>query len=178
VDGQAAFLDEEPDHTVIDYFQGLRQFRERGAPTFLPTALKSGLRKHPEVVKLEEAAARDGKHSEASKALRSLLKSLEHRALVSYRAAWMRERRDWKILTRGKVSPEVDDNTSQLTLILPERSRIQAKMASTLSLTAAEMREAIQDIYTLIARDGEVFYLPGEEPRNGLCPVCGDDVER
>lgn len=51
-------------------------------------------------------------------------------------------------------------------------------MASTLSLTAAEMREAIQDIYTLIARDGEVFYLPGEEPRNGLCPVCGDDVER
>jgi hypothetical protein len=104
--------------------------------------MKADLRKHPEVVALEEAVARDGKRSEASKALKGLLKRLDHRALVSYRAVWIRERRDWKILTQGKVSLEVDTDSNQLTLILPERSCIQTKMSSALPLTTVEMRDA------------------------------------
>jgi hypothetical protein len=167
VDGQAAFLGEKADHSVIGYFQGLGRFRERGAPTCLPAAMKADLRNHPDVVRLE---------GEALKARR--LKSLEHRALNSYRAEWLRDRRDWKILTRGKVSPEVDTDSNQLSLVLPERNRIQAKMSDPSPLSTVEMREAIQDIYTLIARNYKVFYLPGEEPQDGLCPVCGEDVER
>ena len=36
VNGMRSFLDEETDHRAIDYFPGLEQFREHGAP--LPVA--------------------------------------------------------------------------------------------------------------------------------------------
>jgi hypothetical protein len=142
--------------------------------------MKADLEKHPEVVRLKEkeAAARDGRErEEAKKALRSLLPSLEHKAFISYREAWIRQRRDWKILTRGKISPEVDRDGNHLNLILPERSRIAEKMESDAPLTTGQMRDAIQDVYTLITRDYTVFYLPGEEPLGGLCPVCGINME-
>jgi hypothetical protein len=80
-------------------------------------------------------------------------------------------------LTRGKVAPEVNTDTNQLCLVLPERKRIQEKMSNPKPLSTAEMREVIQDIYTLIARDPEVIYFSGSEPRDGLCPVCGVHVE-
>jgi hypothetical protein len=40
------------------------------------------------------------------------------------------------------------------------------------------MREAIQDLYTLCIRNKDVFYRPGEEPVEGLCPVCDEDIEQ
>lgn len=179
VDGQAAFLNEEADHTVIDYFQGLRRFRERGLPNALPAAMEDDLEKHPEVVKLreKETTAGDGGGRNDAKKAQGLLASLKRKALVSYREAWIRQRRDWKILTRGKISPEVDSDGNHLNLILPERSRIEKKMRSTKPLDTDQMREAIQDVYTLISRDYTVFYRPGEEPLDGLCPVCGKDME-
>ena len=181
VDGQAAFLDEEADHTVIDYFQGLRRFRERGMPSRLPAAMEADLEKDPEIVKLKEkaAVARDGsERDQALNALRSLMTSVRRKALVSFRMSWIRQRRDWKVLTRGKASLEVDTDGNPLALILPERKRIQEKMSSGSPLSKDEMREAIQDFYTLITRDYTVFYRPGEEPVGGSCPVCGEDLER
>lgn len=42
VNGQAAFLDEDPDHRHIDYFQGLERFHEQGLPLKLPVAQREG----------------------------------------------------------------------------------------------------------------------------------------
>jgi hypothetical protein len=39
------------------------------------------------------------------------------------------------------------------------------------------MREATRDLLSLCERDYTVFYLPGEEPVDGLCPVYGDKME-
>ena len=178
MDGQAAFLNEEADHTIVEYFQGLSQFRERGAPTVLPRAIEDNLQNHPEVLKLKErgSAAGNGESVEAKKALRSLLTSLKRKAFISFREAWVRDRRDWKIFTRGKISPEIESDNNQLNLILPERSRITDKMETSKPLLKHEMREAIQDLYTLITRDKAVFYRPGEEPLCGLCPVCNKNM--
>lgn len=38
-DGLAAYLGEQPDHTVVEYFQGIGRFREPGLPTRLPSKL-------------------------------------------------------------------------------------------------------------------------------------------
>jgi hypothetical protein len=179
VDGQAAFLQETADHSVIEYFQGLEQFREPGAPIRLPKAMKADLEKDPEVVALQERAstASDSRErDEARKARERLLKRLEHRAFISFRHRWTRERRDWKILTRGKVSSEVDTDNGRLILLIPERARIADKMKRESGLTMNEMRDATRDLLTLCTRDYTVFFRPGEEPINGLCPVCNREM--
>ena len=181
MDGMSAFLEEAPDHTVVDYFQGLGRFREKGTPTHLPAAMRADLEKHPEILKLEEshdAAETNAERLALLKARRNLLASLGDKALTSFRKAWMRQRRDWKVLTRGKVSTEADSEGNQLNLVMPERDRISKRMQQTEQLTTVEMREAIQDIYTLCTRDYEVFYRPGEEPVEGLCPVCNGDIKK
>jgi len=97
VDGQAAFLGEEADHNAVEYFQGLRQFRERGLPSVLPAAKEDELQQQAEIVKLREriaSAISHGERSEAAKALNSLIPSLRKKALASFRVAWVRQRRD------------------------------------------------------------------------------------
>jgi hypothetical protein len=124
-----------------------------------------------------QAAAQDGsKHDKV--ACRLLLTRLEKKALISFRQAWVRQRRVWKILTRGKLSPEIDVDRDQLNRVIPERDRTSKKMRQTGHLTIPEMREAIQDFYTLCIRNNDVFYRPGEEPLEGLCPVCDEDIEQ
>jgi hypothetical protein len=86
---------------------------------------------NPEVVALKkmEAAARHPHEAAAAKSeWRGLLKRLEREAFKSFRAEWIRERRDWKVLTRGKVSLEVDTDVSRLCLLIPERARITEKI--------------------------------------------------
>ncbi|KAG5787880.1 hypothetical protein H9Q69_013047 [Fusarium xylarioides] len=50
-DGLSAFLRHQPDHTAIEYFQGLSQFRHEGLPTQLPAVLKDKTSRHPEVLR-------------------------------------------------------------------------------------------------------------------------------
>lgn len=58
VDGQGAFLGEALDHTHIDYFQGLGQFREPGLPCKLPARLGEDLKQNPTLQELEAEVRR------------------------------------------------------------------------------------------------------------------------
>lgn len=182
VDGQSAFLGEDPDQSVSEYFQGLSIFREEGVPTSLPQAMKASLQQDPAVLALDEreaAAATPGEAFAARKARTSLLKSLEYQARQAYRKDWVKKRRDWKILTRGKVASDIDTDVSRLCLLIPERARIAALMKRDLKLSRDEMRQATRDLLGLCQRDCPYFSFPGEEgPAKGLCPVCSKTIQR
>ena len=171
-----------PDHSVNEYFQGLSVFREEGVPNFLPQALKAGLQRDPAVVALDEreaAAMTPGEALAAERDRKNLLKRLEHKALQAFRKDWIKKRRDWKILTRGRVASKVDTDVSRLCLLIPERARIAEQMKRDSDISRDEMRQATHDLLELYKRDCTYFSLPGEEgPAGGLCPVCSKKIRR
>jgi hypothetical protein len=182
VDGLAAFLNEAPDHSVSQYFQGLGRFHERGMPTKLSATRKLSLEKHPDILKLQEQVfeaddvlAKDA----ATKALRSLREQLHKAELKSYKEEWLRERRDWKILTRGKIPlPHDLDKAGQIVDLIPERQRIAKQMPLKTPLTGSDMLLAIQDLCTLCINDFSVVYYPGEGPLDGNCRFCQSPMEK
>jgi hypothetical protein len=99
---------------------------------------------------------------------------LKRDALRLYREIWVQERRDWKILTRGREKPQ-DNSKIELAQsiysLFPERSRLADKMAITRPLTPDEMWAALGDLHTLCLRGSDVFHLPGSCLSIGTCPV-------
>jgi hypothetical protein len=144
--------------------------------------MKADLVQDPAVVALDkrEAAAMTPDEALATKRARgNLLKSLEHKALQTFRKDWIKKRRDWKILTPGKVASGVDTDVSRLCLLIPERARIAEQMKRDSDLSRDKMRQATRDLFDLCKRDCTSFYLPGEEgPVNALCPVCRRRIKR
>jgi hypothetical protein len=123
VDGQAAFLGERSDHTHIDYSQGLEKFRERGLPCQLPASRRS--------------------------LVASCRKTLTRLALRQHQEEWVRERRDWKILTRGKEQPHDlcrIDLVHSLCLLIPEPRRLAQRMASDEPLSPGAVWGAMRDL--------------------------------
>ena len=130
VDGQSAFLSVAPDHSINEYFQGLSVFREEGVPNILPQALKAGLQQDPAVVALdkrEAAAMTPGEALAAERDRKNLFRRLEHKALQAFRKDWIKKRRDWKILTQGRVASKVNTDISRLCLLIPEQAKIASK---------------------------------------------------
>ncbi len=86
-------------------------FRERGLPCQLPASLEHRVNRDPRLLELERKvqehspadpeAAKEAKRSLAT----SCRKTLTRLALRQHQEEWVRERRDWKILTRGKEQP-------------------------------------------------------------------------
>ena len=190
VDGQAAYLGESTDHRHVDYFQSLEKFREQGLPCELPAHLAESLGGDSRLVELEnEVQALAGKGG-ASTALREAKsrrdgyrKSLKRAALRQHQEKWIRERRDWKILTRGKErsgDTYKTDLVQSLCLLIPERGRLAQVMASDEPLAPPVMWLAMQDLYSLCTRDLTILYLPGHEPLDNACPVkcCRQKLNR
>ncbi|GKT83761.1 hypothetical protein Ct61P_01611 [Colletotrichum tofieldiae] len=182
VDGLSAFFGENPDHTAVEFFQGIEKFREQGAPTALPAASERALWQNEEVVALEKELTLvkgSSKERQVSSALHSLRRRLRANALTKYRRDWVRERRDWKILTRGKVQPALGPvRSNQLTPFIPELERVERLMASMSKLGKPSMRQAVQDLYSLASKDCTVLYYPGEEPIGGGCRFCGTHLSK
>ncbi|KAL2440885.1 hypothetical protein ABEF95_008226 [Exophiala dermatitidis] len=180
VDGQAAFLGESSDHRHIDYFQSLEKFREQGLPCKLPAHLEETISRDPHLCELQSEVQaltlKEGQGAtltEAKRRLASYRKTLKHAALRQHQEEWVRERRDWKILTRGKEQPGdicKTDLAGRLCLI-PERGRLAQRMASDEPLSPDAMWDAMRDLHALCIRDFSVLYLPGLEPVDGACPV-------
>lgn len=176
VDGQSAFLDEEADHSHIDFFQSLARFREKGLPCDLPLKLEHELQMDPGLVSwndkvrdLEGPALNEAKRKRAS-----YLKTLKKTALRQYQDQWVQQRRDWKILTRGREQPNdpcKTDITRHMFLLMPERGRLAQKLTSETMLSPAQTRSAMRDMFSLCCRADPVVYLPGLEPVNDACPV-------
>ncbi|KAF4430809.1 hypothetical protein CFRS1_v009588 [Colletotrichum fructicola] len=182
VDGLSAFFGENPDHTAVEFFQGIEKFREQGAPTTLPAASERALWQNGEVVAFEKELTLvkgSSKERQVSSALHSLRRRLRSNALTEYRRNWVRERRDWKVLTRGKVQPALGPvRSNQLTPFIPELERVERLMVSMSKLGKLSMRQAVQDLYSLASKDCTVLYYPGEEPIGGGCRFCGTDLSK
>ena len=179
VDGQAAFLSEQVDHSHIEYFQGLEKFREPGLPCKLPAHLKESLRHDSRRLELESevqqyASKNSANLTESKKRLASYLRTLHSKTLREYQEAWIQRRRDWKIETRGKEQahePDRTDLVESLCLLFPEHARLAQRLASDELLTAETKWLAMEDLYTLCTRDSPVLYLPHCQPVKGRCPV-------
>lgn len=101
-------------------------------------------------------------------------KKIERDALRQYQESWIQERRDWKVLTRGKEVAKDNSKTElvqSIYLLFPERGRLAKKMASACPLTSDEMWDALRDLYTLCLEDSNVLYLPGSRPMDDACPT-------
>ncbi|KAK3175952.1 hypothetical protein OEA41_007274 [Lepraria neglecta] len=114
----------------------------------------------------------------AESKVRAYRASLRKKRLQQYKLEWIRERRDWKVKTRGKESPDDEKRTDLLDIlsrVMPERGRLAKMMISDRVVMEEERKEAIQDLCSLASRDCTVLYRPGEQPTQGLCPVkaCG-----
>lgn len=176
VDGLAAFLGETPDHSPSQYFQSLEGFYERGVPSELPYALFREVEEDPQIQERKrQASAGD---VEAKKALPALRRRLKESKLKSYQNKWLEERRDQKILTRGKLSPIESKSPLELIDPLPERQQIATQIRLKAPLEVSEMRKATQLLYTLCTKDFTVRYYPGEEPVDGNCRFCGIPMSR
>ncbi|KAJ5320665.1 hypothetical protein N7508_000948 [Penicillium antarcticum] len=74
---------------------------------------------------------------------------------------WVRERRDQRILSRGKEEPVISDNdvyTRAQSFIMPEIARISALMSSDKELSFNEMLLFVDDLKSHCGRDFEVAY--------------------
>jgi hypothetical protein len=125
-----------------------------------------------------QALTREGRAgsalAEAKRHRNSYRKTLHCKALRQYQEQWVQDRRDWKILTRGKERPNdhcKTDLVQNLCLLIPERGRLALIMASDEPMSPAATWQAMLDLYSLSTRDLSVLYLPGLEPFEGACPV-------
>ena len=169
------------DHRHVDYFQSLEKFREPGLPCKLPTRFGKALKSDPGLVELEDEIRALVQEEGASSALdsaksrrNSYHKALYRKTLRRYQEQWVQDRRDWKILTRGKEQPSglcKTDLVQNLCLLVPERGRLALIMASDEPLSPAATWQAMLDLHSLCNRDLSVLYLPGLEPFEGACPV-------
>ncbi|CAG7932841.1 unnamed protein product [Penicillium olsonii] len=185
MDTVSAVLDEADQSDHIEYFQGYVQFYERGLPSELPAEVKKSILEKPDMVRMRDRIdlferdhdANSLKHEqlEYRKAL------VRHRLseLKQYQNRWVREKRDQKIINRGKEEPrhlENDICTRTQMLIMPEVARIATAMSCTKELSFDEKLLFVQDLQTQCVRDFDVVYLPNESPVQGLCPVKGCQI--
>ncbi|KAL3952774.1 hypothetical protein ACCO45_012717 [Purpureocillium lilacinum] len=120
-DGFAAFMRESPDHSVIDYFQGLGQFWQPGLPTSLPASLETKVLEHPEVItydqRIQNAVGEQAK-AKAITARQSAIKRQRRSALKRHRADAMEIKQREKLL--HGVPLTLDDDHDPLNDLIPE----------------------------------------------------------
>jgi len=108
--------------------------RERGLPTKLLAEKKKAPEElQEELSQLQEAKAPKTEVNTARNNVRNCRGRLRNKALKKHQSEWVRQRRDWKIDTRGKIRAEDDTKTdleNVLTKMMPARGRIATIMVS------------------------------------------------
>ncbi|KAL6716976.1 hypothetical protein ACLMJK_004889 [Lecanora helva] len=189
VDGRSAFLSETAQHDHVNFFQSYAKLREPGLITKLPAAKAVAIWRNPELLDLEkrlkqlqDTNATAAEIKVAQRSVSRLYHQLSSQILVQCQQEWVQDRRDWKVQTRGKESPndfEQKDLSEVLHKLMPEYGRLAKMMISPAVVSQEERKQAIRDLSVLVARDCETLYRPGEEPINGFCPVedCQTDMK-
>ena len=187
VDGRSAFLNEPAQHDHIDYFQSFAKSREKGLPSRLPAEREDAIRRDPQLLgfkskvhRLKEGNGTASQIRAAENKARSYRASLTQKSLQQYKLEWVRQRRDWKVKTRGRASPNDDGHTDLLEIlsqVMPERGRLARTMVSDKVVSKEERRQAIEDLCSLASQDCTILYRPGERPVEGFCPVNGCGVK-
>ncbi|KAK9414184.1 putative C2H2-type domain-containing protein [Seiridium unicorne] len=164
---------QQPDNSVPEFFQGLSLFREEGAPTKLSHKEEQNLLQSPKLHELDSKKGLTAKEYLQSR--RRILAKLRRKKLASVQRQYITDKRDWKVLTKGKIREESSSWLSGLSnvfRIVPERARLAEKMRSRTPLSSEGSKEAMKDFFLLLTRDYGVFYRPGEAPVEGKCPFC------
>ena len=189
IDTVSAVLGEEEQTSHIEYFQGFERFYERGLPGELPAEIEASILQTPEVVDIRrrieqlEASNSDKKVTAAEKLNhRKTLIRLRLAGLKEYQNRWVREKRDQRILNRGKAEPVISDNnvsTRAQSLLMPELAHISTLMSSDRELSFDEMLLFVDDLKTYCERDVDVAYLPRESPIQDRCPArdCLEEIK-
>ena len=180
--GRSAALDEPAQHDHVDYFQSFAKFHKTGLPTKLPAGEAAAISRHPQFLALESEMSRlkseHGSPSQIQAAVRQTRACrlrLTRKRLQQYKLEWVRERRDWKVATRGQgrsEEPAPTDLSDILARVMPERGRLAKTMISNRVVSEKERKDAIRDLCTLTSLDCTTVYRPGEEPTQGVCPVA------
>ena len=165
VSGRDAFLGEAASHDHVDFFQSFARFREKGLPNCLPAEQEDAIKqdcyiKLRNYIHLLKAQNADPSELKAARSKASSdRRSITARRLQQHKLEWVRERRYWKIATRGKEQPDDDPKTDLLDIlsrITQERGLLAKTMISDAIASNEERRQAVQDLYSLISRDCSV----------------------
>lgn len=179
-DGFAAFMGEEPDHTAVEYFQGISRFWQPGLPTELPAALRAEVSTSPEIIehdrKIQEAVDTSTR-DRAKKDRQNAIKRLEKRTLELHRAECMKQMRN-KRLIHGITPSALGDDLDPLNELIPEKGRVAEAMVSDSPLGLGRELGVMRDMVFLLTAPWTVFYRPEELPQDGACPYCGKKMER
>ncbi|ODM19363.1 hypothetical protein SI65_05981 [Aspergillus cristatus] len=174
IDTVSDVLGEEEEMYHIEYFQGYEQFWEVSLPRELPAGQKEAILGRPELVAMQEHIEQlladkassvdvDFERQEYRKALISIQLSELH----CYQAQWVQERRDWRIVSRGKVNLEyLESNpcSRALALIMPELGCIAEMLSSAEPLSFDEKLLFAKHLLTQCHCDYDVTFLPNEAP--------------
>lgn len=190
----AAVLDEDPDKDGdsehIEYFQGFNKYYEPGLPGSLPAEVEHKILQKPELLDIKDRITHLKTQNDNMRLIDYETKHykktlLRHRLfeLKEYQRRWVREKRDQRILNRGKEETpalEKDVCTQALALIMPKSARIAIMMSCTEELSFERMLLFVEDLRKHCSRDFDVVYLPGENPDQGRCPVesCQKSIRR
>jgi hypothetical protein len=183
MDTVSAVLGEEDQSSHIEYFQGFEKFYERGLPGELPAEVEENILQKPELVEiririaeLEALNSRKGSINAERLNYRKALVRFRLSGLKEYQNRWIRERRDQRILSKGKEEPVLEDGdvcTRAQALMMSEFARVSTLMSSDKELSFNEMLLFVEDLRTHCDRDFDVVYLPHESPIRGRCPTRG-----
>ncbi|KFA77150.1 hypothetical protein S40288_10234 [Stachybotrys chartarum IBT 40288] len=178
-DGFAAFMREKPDHTAVEYFQGISQFWQPGLPTRILAEHRAQVKRNAEIMeynrKLQDATD-EFTIDRLSKDRQNAIKRLEKLALNEYRSKRMKEMRQDRLL-HGFKSTALNDDMNPLYDVMPELGRTAGAMANDSPLSQKEELEIMQSMLSLLTNPWTVFYPPEEMPNNGACPYCNEKVD-
>lgn len=190
IDTVSAILEEDDQTDHIEYFQGFDRFYERGLPGELPAEILESICAKPEMKEMRDHIKELEDQSDHEQAI-AIEKRKYNKALIRdrlselkrYQSHWVRQRRDQRILNRGKEEPvysESDISTRAQGLIMPEGARIARSMSCTEELSFDKMLLFVQDVQMHCERDFDVIYLPKQGPVRGVCPAknCQLPIEK
>lgn len=176
-DGFAAFMREKPDHTVVDYFQGFRQFWQPGLPTELPAALKMKVLENPEVIECDRRmreAVDEPARERAKKDRQNAIKRVKKKELEQHRTESMGLKQRERLL--HGVSSTLGNDPDPLNELIPEKGRVARAMTDDSPLSCDEQLKSMRDVLFLLKNDWSVYYRPGEELQSGACRFCKKEV--
>lgn len=183
VNGRAAVLNEDPDHSFIEYFQGLQRFWEPGFPCELPAQELDLLELDEELMtkKLRKLTLdRDGGPLKDRKEAEL---DFNRCRIAKKREALERHQKDWLASDKREPTPTVNTDVMKVVCgVVPELARLSQTMLSNKAIGSDETWAAIGDMLSLLEQEvaSRVQYLPGQAPIDGRCPVesCKVDMER
>lgn len=143
----------------MDFFQSFAKYREKGLPSKFPAKEEDAIRRDPQLLRFESEVLRLKRERgpvyeiKAAESKYYICRArLRRKRLQQYRFEWIRERRDWKVKTRGKEGPDNETKTDLLEILLrvmPERGRLATTITSDRVVSEQERKEAIVNLCSL-----------------------------